>query len=134
MPHIFHGLLVCAVPLLVEREDDHGHALLLRCVADILVHGGERRYGRSGRDGHSAELLVRLESPGDAVVPLATAEAVEEGEAILADSLDHDNGGGALCELHKVHDEKLERRLLGATRGLHDADEGRRVAWPMDAR
>ena len=66
-------------------------------------------------------------------MPLTVPEAVENREAVLPDSLNHDDGGGTLGELHKVHDEELEDGLVGAARGLHESDKGRRIAGAVDA-
>lgn len=39
--------------------------------------------------------------------------SVDEREAVFADPLDHDDGGGALCELDEVHEVEFEAGVGG---------------------
>lgn len=65
-------------------------------------------------DGDLAvDSAVGLERRDDSVVVgqsgTTSAEAVEEGKAYLASSLDHRDGGRTVSELDEVHDVELDK-------------------------
>lgn len=66
-------------------------------------------------------------------MPVAAANPVEEGKAVPAGTLDHDNGRGSFGELHEMHDEELQKGLLVAPGGLYEGDEGGYVCRAMNA-
>lgn len=66
-------------------------------------------------------------------MPVASPEAVKEREAVLSNFLDHDDGRGALRELHEVHDEELQETFLCAPSRFDEADEGGDVAGTVNA-
>ncbi|KAE8099432.1 hypothetical protein FH972_017415 [Carpinus fangiana] len=105
---ILPGLVALPSPLFVEGQDDHLHPLILRHVANIPMHS------RQGGDSRFAE-----------------TNPVEEGKAVPAGALDHDNGRRSFRELHEMHDEELQN--LGAPGGLYEGDEGGYICAAMNA-
>jgi hypothetical protein len=133
MAQILLRLVVLPSPLFVEGQDDHGHPLILCHVANVLMHGRQRRDCRCGPDNNSAQLVVGMECPSYSVLPVAAANAIEERKAIPPSTLDHDNGRRSFSELHEMHDEELHKGLVGAPGGLDEANEGGYVSRAMDA-
>lgn len=124
---------------LVEGEDDEGDALVLGDGGHVVVHRVERGHGRHGPDADMAQLRVGAERH----VHLAPAAAIggstpgrEEGRhAVAAGGAGHEDGGGALRELHEAEDVELHEppRLRVAPDGLDEVDQGRDLVPAVDA-
>lgn len=99
--------------------------------ADVFVDAVERRDGRHGADGDSAELLVRLER--DHHLVFDRTFLVPEGEAVSASFVDHGDGGGALRELHEVHGVDAEAGPASTSGRLKEVEHRRNVSGAVEA-